>query len=137
MYKPSTTTKFLDQEQSAYGRKNWSSLMLMNTARCQELSRRTVSGDTSGLYFHQFGWLEDREIGDIKGCWNHLVGEMPQPVDEALSLVHYTVGGPWHGYNENGGFTEMWWREYRHMLQGSNPVSYQEVYRERQAKVGK
>ena len=34
-HRPVETTKFLDTPQTAYGKKNWSSVMLFNNARCR------------------------------------------------------------------------------------------------------
>ena len=65
--------KFLGEVQSAYPKKNWSSLMLLNCSRCTKLTPDYVNTAT-GLELHRFHWLEgDHEIGAIKGDWNHLV----------------------------------------------------------------
>ena len=40
-YTPSTGVKFLGQQQTSYARKNWSSVMLFNTARCRALDPAT------------------------------------------------------------------------------------------------
>ena len=118
---PKETKKFLDQDQHKYERKNWSSLMLMNCAKCHSLTSRQVN-TAPGLHLHQFRWLKDDQIGAIQGDWNLLVGydkPTPQP-----KLVHFTSGGPWHGYHHIDYGTE-WYSEMRDMLQGDNPVSYQ------------
>lgn len=36
------------------------------------------------------------------------------------NMVHYTEGGPWHGYHDQDHVTE-WMEELRHLLAGSNP----------------
>jgi hypothetical protein len=41
-------------------------------------------------------------------------------------LVHYTRGGPWHGYL-NQGYVPEWMSELRDMLAGSNPRARAEV----------
>jgi hypothetical protein len=92
-HKPRETTKFLGAAQSAYAKKNWSSVMLFNNARCRTLTPDYVN-TASGLELHQFKWLEsDAMIGELPHRWNHLVGyDAPS---EYISLAHYTVGGPY------------------------------------------
>ena len=66
---PGETVKFLGEVQSAYPKKNWSSLMLLNCSRCTQLSVDYVNTAT-GLELHRFHWLEgDHEIGAIEGGW--------------------------------------------------------------------
>jgi len=54
--RPRETSKFLGAVQSRYERKNWSSLMLYNCARCTALTPAYVNS-TSGLALHRFEWL--------------------------------------------------------------------------------
>jgi lipopolysaccharide biosynthesis glycosyltransferase len=94
---PGETVKFLGEVQSAYPKKNWSSLMLLNTGRCTALTPEYVNS-ASGLELHRFHWLDgDHEIGALPDRWNHLVDVQPAPtVDEvAPCLLHWTLGGPW------------------------------------------
>lgn len=90
---PKETTKFLDQPQTKYEKKNWTSVMLMNCAQCRALTPEYVNG-ASGLELHQFKWLaDDARIGSLPARWNHLVDYDPPRPDAAL--VHFTQGGPW------------------------------------------
>ena len=73
-YVPKTQRKFLNQVQTKYPRKNWSSLMLFNNARCRSLSPDYVNG-ASGLELHRFAWTDDAAIGALPLEWNWLVGE--------------------------------------------------------------
>jgi hypothetical protein len=92
-YVPKTERKFLDQVQTPYGRKNWSSLMLFNNARCRALSEDYVNTAT-GLELHQFKWLaDDGLIGALPLDWNWLVGEYDYRAD--ARMVHFTLGGPY------------------------------------------
>jgi len=96
---PTETVKFLDKPQTAYGKKNWSSVMLFNNAKCKALTPEYVN-TASGLQLHQFKWLDgDELIGELPRPWNHLVGyDVPDP---DASNVHYTSGGPYfHEYAE-------------------------------------
>jgi lipopolysaccharide biosynthesis glycosyltransferase len=96
---PRETEKFLGEVQSAYPKKNWSSLMLLNCARCAALTPDYVN-TASGLELHRFHWLEgDHLIGALPDRWNHLVDVQPAPLDSATdggpTLLHWTLGGPW------------------------------------------
>ena len=119
---PVEETKFLGATQTKYDRKNWSSLMLMNTNKCDGLTKRIVN-TAPGLWMHQFRWCEDSEIGEIEGGWNHLVDVDGYDPNEEIELLHYTKGGPWH--NVESSLDHVWWDEYEHMLQGANPVDWQ------------
>ena len=90
---PRETVKFLGEPQTKYEKKNWSSVMLFNNARCTALTPEYVN-TASGLELHQFKWLEDEAlIGELPKRWNHLVGYDAPRADAAL--VHYTLGGPY------------------------------------------
>ena len=92
---PSETEKFLGEVQSAYPKKNWSSLMLLNCSRCNALTPGYVNSST-GLELHRFHWLAgDHEIGAVPEGWNHLVAVQDPAKAEAAPLLHWTLGGPW------------------------------------------
>lgn len=101
--------KFLDEPQSAYGRKNWSSLILFNNARCRALTPQTVES-RNGLYLHQFKWLEDAEIGELPLEWNHLVGV--HETQMAVSMAHYTLGTPNIVPCHDEIYRKLWFHEY-------------------------
>ena len=92
---PGETVKFLGEVQSAYPKKNWSSLMLLNCSRCKALTVDYVNTAT-GLELHRFHWLAgDHEIGPLHEGWNHLVAVQDPAKAEGASLLHWTLGGPW------------------------------------------
>ena len=93
---PAETVKFLGEVQSAYPKKNWSSLMLLNCDRCQALTPDYVNS-ASGLELHRFHWLgDDSLIGALPmERWNHLVDVQERPLAEPSALLHWTLGGPW------------------------------------------
>lgn len=101
-YVPKTEKKFLDQVQTKYEKKNWSSVMLMNCAQCNRLTPDYVMR-ASGLELHQFKWLADESlIGNINVSWNWLVGEYENhPLNGAVRNYHYTLGGPWFAEYRN------------------------------------
>jgi lipopolysaccharide biosynthesis glycosyltransferase len=111
---PVETTKFLGAPQSKYGKKNWSSVMLMNCAACKALTPEYVNS-ASGLDLHQFKWLaNDALIGALPARWNHLVGyDAPRP---DAALVHYTIGGPYFEEYRDCEYSAEWFREKEAML---------------------
>jgi hypothetical protein len=93
-YVPKASTKFDGHIQTKYPRKNWSSFMVFDCARCQALTPYYVETAT-GLELHRFQWTTDDRIGSLPLEWNWLVGEY-EPNVQAKNL-HFTLGGPWHG----------------------------------------
>ena len=110
---PKERTKFLGEPQSQYEKKNWSSVMLFNNAKCKALTPAYVSR-ASGLELHQFKWLEsDDLIGALPDRWNHLVGyDLPR---REAALVHYTVGGPYFEEYKDCEYAEEWRQERERM----------------------
>jgi hypothetical protein len=94
-HQPNESRKFLGEVQSAYPKKNWSSLMLLNCSRCTSLTPEYVN-TASGLDLHRFHWLSgNHEIGAIQGGWNHLVEVQNPALAKDSPLLHWTLGGPW------------------------------------------
>ncbi len=113
-HKPRETTKFLGATQTAYTKKNWSSVMLFNNARCAALTPDYVN-TASGLELHQFQWLaSDDMIGELPRRWNHLVGYDAPGGD--ISLAHYTIGGPYFPQYANCPLADDWRAERDAML---------------------
>lgn len=111
---PKESVKFLGEPQSRYEKKNWSSVMLFNNARCRALTPDYVNS-ASGLELHQFKWLEsDGLIGALPARWNHLVGYDPPSRDAAI--VHYTLGGPYFPEFEDCEYADAWRAEKDAML---------------------
>jgi hypothetical protein len=115
---PKESVKFLGQPQSKYEKKNWSSVMLFNNARCRALTPDYVNR-ASGLELHQFKWLESDElIGDLPDTWNHLVG-YNRPRKDA-SLVHFTLGGPYFAQYKDCEYAGAWFAEREAMLHAAH-----------------
>ncbi len=111
---PRETTKFLGEPQTKYAKKNWSSVMLFNNAKCRALTPDFVN-TASGLALHQFKWLnDDALIGALPDRWNHLVGYSAPRADAAL--VHYTLGGPYFADYAPCEYAHEWYRERDAML---------------------
>jgi hypothetical protein len=111
-YVPKTERKFLDQVQTKYTRKNWSSLMLFNNERCRALTPDYVNG-ALGLELHRFAWTDDRRIGELPLEWNWLVGEYP--FNAGAKIVHYTLGGPYFDEYRDCDYAGEWFAERRQM----------------------
>ena len=115
-HKPPEENKFLNQPQSTYERKNWSSVTLFNTAKCTILTPDYVNS-ASGLELHRFHWLEDDSlIGAIPNCWNHLVDYDPSCPASEISNLHYTTGGPYFDDYKDCSYADLWFKERDRML---------------------
>ena len=113
-HQPTETTKFLNQPQTGYVKKNWSSVMLFNNAKCRALTPEYVNS-ASGLELHQFKWLgNDELIGELPRQWNHLVGY--DPPSKNASNVHFTIGGPYFSEFSNCEYASAWADEKSRML---------------------
>ncbi len=104
---PREATKMLGKEQTAYHRKNWSSVILFN---CNHPSNRRLSlwdvNHRTGRELHGFYWLDDSEIGEIAPEWNWLIGVQPKP--DQVHIAHFTLGGPWFDGWVKAEHDEMW-----------------------------
>ena len=107
-YTPEEDKKFLGQVQTKYEKKNWSSFMLMNCKKCNELTPDYVNSAT-GLQLHQFKWLESDElIGNLPLEWNWLVDEPGYNTKSKVNNIHFTKGGPWFKEYANCSYSETW-----------------------------
>lgn len=105
-YQPKIETKFLGQAQTKYEKKNWSSVMLFNNAKCRALTPDFVNTAT-GLQLHQFKWLDgDENIGELPAAWNWLVNEYDHLAD--AKNVHFTDGGPYFDEYKDDDYAEEW-----------------------------
>jgi hypothetical protein len=111
-YVPKTERKFLNQVQTKYLRKNWSSLMIFNNERCRALTPQYVNS-ASGLDLHRFRWLDDAAIGSLPLEWNWLVTEYEH--NPAAKIVHYTLGGPWFPEYRDCAYSDEWRAEFEAM----------------------
>ncbi len=111
---PDSEAKFLGEKQTKYQKKNWSSLMLFNCAKCKNLTVEYVNS-ASGLELHQFKWLnDDSEIGGIEEFgWNFLVDVQEFPENQSqrdqIGLLHWTLGGPWFDKNKQYSYFDQKW----------------------------
>lgn len=112
-YVPRQRIKFLGQIQTAYPRKNWSSLMVFNNAACRALTPEYVNTAT-GQALHRFEWLDDALIEHLPLTWNWLIGEYePNP---SADILHWTNGGPWFDEYRTADHAEEWFLAREAML---------------------
>ena len=116
-YTPKSSVKFLNQQQTAYPRKNWSSLMLFNNALCKSLTPEYVNTAT-GLELHRFMWTQDHLIGNLPLGFNWLIGEYPK--NENAQIYHWTLGGPWFSEYRNSDHSKLWHHEQSRMYTGDS-----------------
>ena len=109
-YEPKQDVKFRGAKNEKFPKKNWSSMMLMNNAKCKLLTPEYVR-TASGLELHQFKWLEsERDIGAIPKTWNWLVGEYEY--NPLANNVHFTLGGPYFYDYVNCDYSKEWFNVY-------------------------
>jgi hypothetical protein len=117
-YWPKESLKMQNKIQSAYPRKNWSSLMLfnLNHAALHKLTPIVVNSE-SAKYLHRFEWCADDEIGSLPKEWNWLEGWDDKPLIGTPHAVHFTRGGPWLGGEyEKCAYADLWRAERQQML---------------------
>ena len=96
--------------QAHYPRKNWSSVMLFNNAKCTELTKDYVNKATP-KELHRMMWA-DEDIGELHHRWNYLAGYYN---DDDYSIIHWTDGGPWFDNYRDCPLNEIWYNELFHL----------------------
>jgi len=106
-HNPTEQWKMVNQKQTNYPRKNWSSVMLFN---CDHPANRRLSlwdvNNRPGRDLHAFYWLHDDEIGVLPPEWNWLVNVQPKPAQP--KIAHFTLGGPWLSGWVSAEHDELW-----------------------------
>lgn len=118
-YVPKSERKFLNQVQTKYPRKNWSSLMLFNNERCAALTPQYVNS-ASGLDLHRFAWIDDGRIGSLPLEWNWLVDEYEH--NAGAKIAHFTRGGPWFEDYRDCDYADEWRGEFEAMRRRDEPT---------------
>lgn len=109
-YTPKEATKMDGAVQTAYPRKNWSSLMLFNCEHPSVVRNLTpeIVNRESGAYLHRMQWVADEDIGSLPVEWNWLEGWNEKPATGTPKAVHYTRGGPWFKEWQNVDYGDLW-----------------------------
>lgn len=113
-YCPANALKMDGCTQTVYPRKNWSSVMVFDTDH-PKIKALTFDylNRAPGLELHQFGWLEDDDIGELPPSWNYLVGHTQC---EHPALVHWTEGAPCMSGYEGAEYADEFWYVARRAL---------------------
>jgi len=118
-YTPKPGDKMLGNQQHAYPRKNWSSLMLINSRPLQtRLGAKVVNNETP-QFLHRMMWAADSRIGSLPLEWNWLAGEYEEKPVEQLHNIHWTLGGPWWHAYASAPYADVWYHELDHMMNES------------------
>jgi len=112
-YSPKSKMKMDGQMQHIYPRKNWSSVMVFNNAKCKMLTPEVVNTETP-MYLHRMLWAEDK-IGKLPVKFNFLSGYYDY-VEEQPILIHYTDGGPWFPEYRKCPHSDLWQEELKEMF---------------------
>ena len=110
-YTPPEGVKMDGQQQLAYPRKNWSSMVVWNCAHPanRQVTKELVNDpEVTGAYLHRFSWLKDHYIGLLGPQWNWLVDWYVEGRDGSPLLLHYTEGGPWFSNHQHCGYADVW-----------------------------
>ena len=105
-HRPAEEIKMGGALQTLYPRKNWSSLMLYNPARCVKLTKYAIN-NMDGSWLHGMFWLEDGEIGELPEAWNWLEGWSSPEIEP--KIIHYTRGTPDMDDCEDVAYAREWW----------------------------
>jgi len=111
-HRPPDDRKLNSEPQTRYGRKNWSSVMLINLDHPSN-ARLTleVLNTAGGSDLHALSWLADDEIGGLDEDWNWLEGWSPVR-ERPPRAIHFTRGGPWDPACRGVQYAELWLAEY-------------------------
>jgi len=125
-YTPPEGVKMDGQQQLAYPRKNWSSMVVWNCAHTdnKKVTKELVNNpEITGAYLHRFSWLADKDIGLLGPQWNWLVGWYVEGRDGSPSLLHYTEGGPWFPNHTHCAYADVWNKYHQgYMLSKLHPI---------------
>jgi lipopolysaccharide biosynthesis glycosyltransferase len=99
--------KMDNQIQTAYRRKNWSSVLVINASHeANKVLTVDLINSLPGRDLHRLCWLSDDLIGSLDPAWNFLVGHSSPDVDP--KLVHFTDGVPDMPGWENQPWADEW-----------------------------
>jgi hypothetical protein len=95
------------QSQTAYPRKNWSSVFAFNAShKSNKALTLSMVNTLPGRDLHRFCWLNDDEIGELGNEFNWLVGVHKKP--ENPIVAHFTLGGPWFPDWQGADYDDIW-----------------------------
>lgn len=106
------------QVQTAYARKNWTSVIAFN---CDHPANKALTLDvlnnTPGRDLHRLFWLADCDIGELDQVWNYLVGHSDP--DLSATIAHFTSGVPDMPGYEDQKYADEWRKERADWARGA------------------
>ncbi len=119
-YQTKSSSKYLNNKNENYPRKNWSSVILWN---CGHPKHKILTPDfistQTGKFLHRFSWLSDGDIGELPIEWNWLAIEYPD--NPLAKLIHYTLGAPCFKEYRNSSLAENWLNMQKKIYGGMDP----------------
>lgn len=111
-YEP-LAVKMWGQENRAYPRKNWSSVMILNCEyhHAHQLTPENVA-TKPGAWLHRFDWTTDNRIGALPPEWNVLIDHHDS---KGAKILHYTNGLPDVHVCNDLGAQQCWYQERQKM----------------------
>lgn len=97
--------------QTAYPRKNWSSVMLMNCSKLRCWTPR-VAAQATPKQLHRFEDIPDSDIGALDPRWNQL-----DRMDAPTGLLHWTSGMLWNDLTRDWPHQGVWLQARREWLE--------------------
>lgn len=117
-HEPTAATKMDGQVQTAYRRKNWTSVIVFNCdhpANKQSLTLDLIN-TAPGRDLHALCWLADCDIGELDPSWNFLVGHTDPAINP--NVCHFTDGTPSMPGYEDCEFADVWREELHDWARG-------------------
>lgn len=119
-YKSSSARKYIGTEmecdQSNYERKNWASIMLINSGHSAWFGMTPKFVETCDkLELLQLRYFEDKEIGELPPEWNVLVDEGQS--DDNAKILHWTQGIPSFAHYKNARRSKDWFEYHDKLFQ--------------------
>ncbi len=104
-HRPPEREKMTGNIQTVYGRKNWSSLMVLRPGLCAGLSPYAVNNMPRD-WLHGLRWIDDGAIKGLPEAWNWLEGWSDPGLDP--KVVHFTRGTPDMPGHEGSAYADDW-----------------------------
>lgn len=116
-YKPMSTVKMDNIDQSAYNMKLWAAMMVFDMAN-DENDNLTVDlvNTAGGRELMNFCWVADKHnIGQIVEDY-HFIPNHSEKNGAKPKVLHWTEGGAWFPHYRGGRYDQLWWSYYNDYL---------------------
>jgi len=120
-HRPPEREKMTETIQSAYPRKNWSSLMVLRPNRCRALTAYAVN-NRPRTWLHGMRWVDEDDIVALPEAWNWLDGWSDPAMD--AKVAHFTRGTPDMPGHEEAAYAAEWRALRARIGHFDNPVHH-------------